>query len=116
MLSVPAPWPHGLTSPDVGSSVNLALGFRPYPVRLSMDHQASNALALRSAAVRAEMSALSAASVQIRADSSDAIRTAKAILEHSRIELARLRVTRAVALTICLPDADSDAALSSLDR
>src|SRR5262245_3205647 len=115
MLTLPAPWPHGLTSPDVGSSVNLACD-SPVPVRQTMNHQEATALPLRRAAVRAESRALWAASVQIRQDSCDVIEAAKAILEQSRIELARLRATRAAALRICLRLEDSDAVLSSLDR
>jgi hypothetical protein len=74
------------------------------------------ALSLRRAAVRAESRALSAASIQIRQESRDVIKTAKAILEQSRIQLACLRATRALALEICLRHADSDAALSPLER
>ena len=81
-----------------------------------MNHQEDAAPSLRRAAVRAESRALSAASMQIRQDSCDVIKAAKAILEQTRIELACLRATRAVALRICLRHADSDAALSSPDR
>ena len=81
-----------------------------------MNHQEDAALSLRRAVVRAESRALSATSIQIRQESCDLIKAAKAILEQSRIELALLRATRAVALQICLRHADSDAALSSLDR
>ncbi len=81
-----------------------------------MEHSEADALALRRAAVRAESRALSATSTQIRQESCDVIKAAEAILEQSRIELARLRVTRAAALKIRLRHSDNDAALSSLDR
>jgi hypothetical protein len=81
-----------------------------------MNQQDTIALALRRAIVRAESRALSVASIQIRQESRDAIKASKAILEQSRIELARLRVTRALVLGLCLRHAESDAALSSADR
>ena len=46
----------------------------------------------------------------------DVIKAAKVILEQTRIERARLHAIRAAALTTRLRRADSDAALSSLDR
>jgi len=113
MLMVPAPRPHGLTSPDVGSLVNLACD-SPLAVRLSMEHPEGAALSLRRAAVRAESRALSAASIQIRQESCDVIKAAKVLLEQTRTELARLRATRAVALRICPRHADNDATLRAL--
>ena len=81
-----------------------------------MEHAEGAVQALRRATVRAEGRALSAASIQIRQESRDVIKAAKAIFEQSRIELARLSVTRAVALALCHRRADSDAVASSLDR
>jgi hypothetical protein len=97
-LKLPAPWPHGLTSPDVESSVNLAC-FAPIAVEAYMDRSELLALSLRGAALGARRSALSAENIEIRQESRAAMATSKVRVARTLIERTRLREPLRIVLT-----------------